>query len=164
MLLRAFRLIRGFLRQPVRLDALLSVVVLSGGFLFLRPHRIFREADADVSRPGIGVSDLVQKLRSDLEKLETERASQDQAAIIRVKDIDLEVNFVVRAGQTDKSEIHLEAVTVGGENSASLERSDKITLHMEVEPPNWAYVVPEHLSIDSRTKELPAVPLERKSQ
>lgn len=125
---------------------------------------MFRESDSYASRSDIGVSDLIQKLRSDLEKLETERASQGTAAIVRIKNIDLELNFVVKADQTNKGEIQFEAVTVGRENSASLERSDKITLHLEVEPPSWEYVVPSHLSIDDHTKELPAVPLERNNR
>jgi hypothetical protein len=153
--------VKTFFRRPVRMDkALAAISILGVGFVLLTSRSPFRAANA--SSPNIGVAELIKKLKNELEKMEEERLLKGEDAILRLKDVDLELSFVVKVDQTNKNELHFEAVTVGTDQGMSLERADKITLHMEIEPPSWIDVEPSkaHLSVDGTT-ELPLVPLNR---
>lgn len=157
--------VKAFVQRTVRLDQALVIllVILMVGFL-LSSRGLFRSAKTAVSSSDIGLSKLVTELRSELENMEQERASKQQSALFRIKNVDLELNFVVKVDQTNKNELKFEAVTVGLDQSASLERSDKITLHLEIDSPEWMDVVPAHLSVDDTAKELTAVPLGQKER
>lgn len=147
------------LRRPVRLDKVLLIALAVGvGVVILSTQFAFHAAKAKVSSADIGVSNLIMQLRSELETMEQQRAAHQQDAILRIKNVDLELNFVVKVDQHNKNELRFEAVTVGADQGMSLERSDKITLHMEIESPEWVNVVPTRLS-EENTKELPTVTL-----
>jgi hypothetical protein len=142
------------------LSAILVIVII---VLVLASRRAFHKAESRIDRPDIGVAELVQKLRQDLEKLERDRISQDESAILQIKSVDVEINFVVKVDQNNKNEVHFDAITVGQDQSLSLERTNKVTLHLEIEPPSWVSVQPSTvpLSVDQNTRELPPVPLGR---
>ena|SRR5208282_405182 len=153
---------RVLFRRTIRVDKVIVIIlVLAVAFVVLSSRRAFQDANAKVSLRDIGVSELIQQLRSDLEKMERARASHGSDAILRIKNVDVELNFVVKVDQQNKNELRFDVVTVGADQGMSLERSDKITLHMEIEPPNWVDVAPTPLSEGKDTKELPSVPLAR---
>jgi hypothetical protein len=155
--------LKAFFVRTVRLHWLLvAALAVSVIFLIINSILSHRAITSQVSGTDIGVVEVVRKLRSELGQLEAQRQASGDAAIFRVKDIDVELGFVIKADQSNKGEIHFEAVTVGGDQSTSLARSDKITLHMEIAPPTWNLVTPTQLSVDQNTKELPEVPLKRK--
>jgi hypothetical protein len=158
--------VKAFFRRPVRLDRALGVIlIVVVAFVLLSSRSAFRAANARASSPDIGVAELIKKLKNELEKMEEERLSQGEDAILRLKDVDLELSFVVKVDQNNKNELHFEAVTVGTDQGLSLERADKITLHMEIEPPKWISVEPSktHLPLDGTTV-LPLVPLKRSNK
>jgi hypothetical protein len=142
-----------------RVVYIITVLFLAVGIYSSR--KSINLARSQASQPDIGVGQIIRKLRSELGQLEAERLSNGDAALFRIKDVDLELNFVVKVEQSNKNELHFEAVTVGADQQASLERANKITIHMEIEPPTWTTLKPAHLS-DQDSTELPYVPLERK--
>jgi len=149
-------------QKTIRLDHFFIFILFLIALVAIFRARIgFNSFNEKVYRSDIGVADIVQKLRSELGQMEANRISSGQAAILRIKDVDLELGFVIKVDQANKNEIKFEAVTAGSDQSTSLERSNRITLHMEIEPPTWAVLMPSHLSLDQNTTELPDVPLKR---
>jgi hypothetical protein len=130
-------------------------------FMVYSSHRAIGAYRSQTSQTDIGVGQIIRKLRLELGQLEAERLTNGDAALFRIKDVDVELNFIVKVDQGNKNEIHFDAVTVGADEQGSLERSNKITIHMGIEPPTWTTVTPAHLS-DQNSTELPDVPLERK--
>jgi hypothetical protein len=152
---------RMLLRRSVRLDKVLLITLAAGvGAVILNTQFAFHAANAKVSSTDIGLSKLIMQLRSELETMEQQRAAHQQEAILRIKNVDLELNFVVKVDQHNKNELRFEAVTVGADQGMSLERSNKITLHMEIAAPEWVNVIPTQLS-EGNTKELPSRPLKK---
>jgi len=84
---------------------------------------------------GLGISDLIARVRQELAESEKRRINEEKAALFNVKSFDLEIGFVVRAQRTEKGGVEYRFVAVEGESTLSSERIQRVMLHMQaVEP------------------------------
>ena len=136
-----------FLNKPLKLWKVAAVAALAGltGWMVFR-WEMEPVALEDSSR-GLGIQTLVSQLRHELEQMEEDRLTHERGALFKVKDFDLELSFVIRKSQKDSAEIHPEVVTVGSEREFGRENTNKITLHMELVPPELVIIRPSEKPI-----------------
>lgn len=110
-------------------------------------------------RTTLGLQELVQSLKGELEQMESKRLSQQQGALFRIKDFDLELSFVLKRSEKDSSKLEYEILTAEMERELGAEQTHKITLHMEVAPATVVQTLPsaQPLSRDDAVP-LPFVP------
>jgi hypothetical protein len=139
---------------------LLTAIVVCFGSIFIEHRTDFHLAEASLTDSHLGVTKLIQELRTELEVMEVQRAATGQDAVFRIKNFDLELNFVVKTNSKNKNEIHYEVVTVGMDQELARERSDRIMLHMEMLPPQTMKIQPSTTPIPlDDVIELPPVPM-----
>jgi hypothetical protein len=109
----------------------------------------YHRASVDTSGPQLGVTTLILHLRDELELLEQQRLKSGKESTFRIKDFDLEVNFVVKVKGNQKNGLNYEIVTAGTGHEFSRERSDKITLHMEILPPEPIFIPPSNARLST---------------
>jgi hypothetical protein len=90
----------------------------------------YTKARGETQAGDLGIADLAQRVRTDLEQMEAHRLASGKDAVFQLKDFDLEISFVVKVNRKSKGEISTEVVTVGAENEAGRENAHKVTLHM----------------------------------
>lgn len=112
----------------LKVDFALGVIVVSVILIALYVHRQTPPSQTNTI-DGLGITELVNKVKADLVRAENDGT----AKMFIVKTFDLEINFVVKARQSESGEIKYEVVTLGAENETSTEKVQKITLHMETE-------------------------------
>jgi NTP-dependent ternary system trypsin peptidase co-occuring protein len=128
--------VRAFMRAKVPLGPLTGFLALALVFaFFLRSHKQTPISQADLSKEGLGVEDLISRVKSELTELEKQERARGEDALFAVKDFDLEINFIVHTHITDKGEVTTHLVTVGQETETALDKVQKITLHLETLPP-----------------------------
>jgi hypothetical protein len=114
---------------------------------------------------GLGLTEYVESVRKDLERVEADRIKSGDPALFVIKDFDLELNVVVKTSDKGKGEFQSEVVTAGMEKELSRELTQKIILHMALAGPQnlRIAVAPKPLSTDDQTERLPTVyPKEKK--
>ncbi len=104
-------------------------------------HYLINQSFGTESTP-LGIDTLAEKVRSELENLETWRQSNGKAALFELKDFDLEVSFVVKKSRKVKGDLEAEVITVGGEAEHSKEATQKVVLHMGVIPAESVKIAP----------------------
>ncbi|MGH9494374.1 MAG: trypco2 family protein, partial [Candidatus Sulfotelmatobacter sp.] len=90
----------------------------------------------------LGIDTLAEKVRSEMENIETWRQSNGKAALFELKDFELEISFVVKRSNKVKGDLEAEVVTVGGESEHSKEATQKVVLHMGVIPAESVKIAP----------------------
>jgi hypothetical protein len=104
----------------------------------------------------LGIDVLAEKVRFELEKLETWRQSNGKAALFELKDFDLEVSFVVKKSKKVKGDLEAEVITVGGEAEHSKEATQKVVLHMGVIPAETVKIAPaSHIDVPPDAVRIP---------
>lgn len=118
-------------------------------------HYLINPSHEAESTP-LGIDALAEKVRSELEKLETWRQSNGKAALFELKDFELEVSFVVKKSRKVKGELEAEVITVGGEAEHSKEATQKVVLHMGVIPAETLKIMPVgHINVPSDAIHIP---------
>jgi NTP-dependent ternary system trypsin peptidase co-occuring protein len=107
---------------------------------------------ADKSQP-LEIKDLIGRVREELAAAETDMLKRHDLALFRLKDFEMEINYVIRTGSVVKTEV----VGVGTDLNVDRERVQKLTLRWAVCPERIHGTVPASKS-DSVPAELAAGP------
>jgi hypothetical protein len=118
---------------PVWQVVIVAIVVVAGTWFII----MFRQQSAAIQQhenSDLGVEDLVNRLRGELEQMEEDRLSSGKPALFQVRNFDLELDFVIKSSQKQHGKIEYEVVTAEMEREFGNERTHKLTLHMELIP------------------------------
>jgi Trypsin-co-occurring domain 2 len=110
-----------------------SVILLLGFLLVLRHWKV--EQTSNSNNPKLGVADLIEQVKNDLESMDQKRIDKNEAPLFNVETFDLEINFVVRESQSGEVKGEYQVVTVGGRSEFSAEKIQKIVLHLKTAEP-----------------------------
>lgn len=120
--------------NPLKTDLLIGIIILLLIALMIYNH--WRIAPNNPERvDGLGVRDLIEQVKSELKDAEKARIDKNEAALFKVKDFDLEINFVVGTHSTMSGGVNPPLIAVSANTEISSERIQKIKLHMETTPP-----------------------------
>lgn len=78
---------------------------------------------------GLGIEQVLTQVKSELNAASAKE--KDNAPMFDVKSFDLELNFIVRKGESGSADVKTEVVSIGGRTESSSETVQKIKLHME---------------------------------
>ena len=81
--------------------------------------------------PNIELKNFIQQVKAELLATEEESRAKNEPVTLTLKNIDLEINFVVKRKAQAGGEASLEVVTLSNAAEAADERTHKVTLHME---------------------------------
>jgi hypothetical protein len=112
---------------------------------------------------GIGLSSLVNTVRSELVALQTERLQAGHEAVFSIDSFDLEIAFVVKQSDKTKGTVDAQVVTLETESEAVRERSHRVTLHLKPLPTEEIRVPAGPTAPEGDIQMLPQVPLGRQS-
>ncbi len=96
---------------------------------------------------GLGLQTLVNQLRSELENMELARTTSGD--FFKLKDFDLELEFVVKRSSKETGKLEYQVVTAEMERELGSERTNKVTLHMEMAPKQTILNFPPETTLDS---------------
>jgi len=132
----------GHLRRAVKLLKAVSLTAVGALIGWMLCRWQFRSPAVSETDAGLGLQTLVGQLRSELERMEEDRQSHERGALFEVKNFDLELSFVIKKSEKNKAEFETELATIGTERELGRENTDKITLHMELVPPESVVIHP----------------------
>jgi hypothetical protein len=139
--------------EQIRLTTCILLIVACVVFALLIDHYVIEPKHEAAT--SLGIDALAEKVRSELENLESWRQSNGKAALFELKDFDLEVSFVVKQSNKAKGELTAEVITVGGEAEHSKEATQKVVLHMGVIPAAAVQIPPvSHIDIPADAKHI----------
>lgn len=90
-------------------------------------------ASAPCDTCGIGITDLVRRVKKELIQLEDSMTHNNENEMFRLKDMQMEISFVVRQTSSGKVGGSYEVVTVEGSRENSNEKVQKLILHWDAE-------------------------------
>jgi hypothetical protein len=137
------------LKSPVVRGLLYAATLAAAAFTgSLYSARVARQdlGLADKSQP-LEIKDLITRVREELAAAETDMLKRHDLALFKLKDFEMEINYVIRAGSVVKTEV----VGVGTDLSVDRERVQKLTLRWAVCPERIHGTVPA-----SKTDSVPA--------
>jgi hypothetical protein len=114
-------------------------------------HLKEKNPSGDKNSKGLGVKELISKVKSELVSAEQERINRGDAPLFELKEFDLEIKFVVSQEEKNHEDAKWQLVTVGTESSYSQEQIQTINLKMAVTPPKYETASPERDSNESGT-------------
>jgi hypothetical protein len=121
-------------------DALLLIVFVLIAFfiirLFKKNSTLFNEAAVRCDTCGIGITDLVRRVKKELLQLEDSMTRNNENAMFKLKDLEMDISFEVRQTQSGKAGGSYEVVTVEGSTESSNEKVQKLILHWYAEELN----------------------------
>ncbi|KPK91870.1 MAG: hypothetical protein AMJ94_06240 [Deltaproteobacteria bacterium SM23_61] len=121
--------------NQVSVDIILGAIILLLLIAMVLNHRLKADSGkTDRASGGLGVKELIQKVKSELIATEIERRSSNEAALFEIKDFDLEIKFTVNTSRTVSGKIDYKVVVVGGDKKLSSEEVQTIKLHMVTLP------------------------------
>jgi hypothetical protein len=97
---------------------------------------------------GIGITDLVREVKKELTQLEDSMVHRNENEMFRLKDMEMEISFVVRQTTSGKMGGSYEVVTVEGSRENSNEKVQKLVLHWnasEIKPDTSKHIVSKAL-------------------
>jgi len=103
---------------------------VSGHFVWPREHSSLSNAEN-----GIGIPAFVNQVRDELIASDIQREQNGQPALFTAKSVDLEVAFVVKRSYGVGSRASLQVVDVDTKREVSSEKTQKMILHLDVQPP-----------------------------
>ena len=137
LLVRTLQRARSLLARkgPVYVVATLAAVALTPYVLaFLKP--LVGPRGGSTQDEGLGIKELVAGVKEELVKSEEERILRGEAPLFIVKDLDLEISFVIRASTKHSSGARFQVLVIDNELQTGAERIQKLTLHMTAVPPS----------------------------
>jgi NTP-dependent ternary system trypsin peptidase co-occuring protein len=146
-------------QTPMWQTLLLVTISCAGTWFYSRPSGMLRGA----SGVRLGIEDLVNRLRGELEQMEVDRVAAGKSALFEVKNFDLELAFVIKESEKQSGKIEYEVVTAEMEREVGREQTHKIILHLDLVPPQAirSTTPTVNLNLDG-AEELPA--LKRRSK
>jgi hypothetical protein len=124
-----------------KLDLILASGIIVLLVLLIYSYRKQNLAEKDTSAR-LGVKELIEKVKSELVATEKKRIESNEAPLFLLKDFELEINFVVKEGTTQKGDVDFKVVTVGGTSDYTTEQTQKIKLVMTAVPPQPEKALP----------------------
>jgi hypothetical protein len=123
-----------FLSQP-SVDVALGAIILLLLIAMILNHRWKANSDLlERQSEGLGVKELIERVKSELIASEMERRAANAAALFEIKDFDIEVKFMVSTVKTVSGKLDYKVVVVGGDSQLSSERVQTIKLHLVTVP------------------------------
>ena len=115
---------------------LFSASIIYSLFIIINGKNFFKE-DTVVSCDtcGVGITDLVRRVKKELAQLEDSMVKKNENAMFQLKDMGMEISFVVRQSVSGKVGGKYELITVEGSRENSNERVQKLILHWDAEKP-----------------------------
>lgn len=113
----------------------LTVVLLAYFFIIRSTGELSKNEIKRCDTCGIGITDLVRQVKKELLALEDSMVNNNENALFRLKDFEMEINFVVRENTSTKLQGNYEVVAVEGSKDYGNEKVQKIILHWETEKP-----------------------------
>jgi hypothetical protein len=90
----------------------------------------------------IGIPELINRVRQELIASEESRLENKLPALFVAKSLDLEISFVAKRSAELGSKVVLTAVEAGATVGLESEKTHKMTLHLEVQPPESGSIPP----------------------
>lgn len=84
---------------------------------------------------GLGIKDLVRRVKLELYEAEEEMRRNQEIPLFELKDLDLEISFMIQARSTRKGKVEYHFVAVDNEIQTGSERIQRIKLHMTAAQP-----------------------------
>jgi hypothetical protein len=125
-----------------------SVVLVAVGALFIGyiVAHIFSSSSptlgGDESTSKIGIPELVGEVRKELIQSDLQRTKDNTPALFVAKSVELEISFVVKKADSAGSKISLEVVNLEGKRQVSSEKTQKMTLHLDIQEPQEVSIPP----------------------
>lgn len=117
-----------------RLDLIFGIAIMLLVFAIWVNHR--RSGTAKITASAeLDVQTLIEKVRNGLVNAEQERLAKQGNAVLELKEVDLEINFVVEESYKGSGAVDLKVTTVGGESNSSSQATQKIRLHLVAAKP-----------------------------
>jgi hypothetical protein len=109
----------------MKIDFVFGLIILSVIILAVYVHK--KDVPLEENKEeGLGVAELINRVKAELMLTEKDGS----APMFKVKNFDLEINFIVKSRQKAQGGFEYKVITVGGETEASNEKVQKITLRM----------------------------------
>jgi hypothetical protein len=83
----------------------------------------------------IGIPELVAEVRKELIQSDLQRTKDNMPALFIAKSVELEISFVAKKADSAGSKISLEVVNLEGKRQVSAEKTQKMTLHLDIQEP-----------------------------
>lgn len=121
----------GFLSKPAPLYV---VILLALALLFPEGSRLLRNLTgatpgmASQQSKGLGIEDLIRRVKSELADAEAKRIRNNEAALFELKEFELEIGFVVQERTTAGGKIDYQVVSVDTGTEVGNERVQRIRL------------------------------------
>ena len=133
--------LQNFLRKDLKIKDALFLIAFA--FIIFFVVRFFKKNTGSVSEAaipcdtcGIGITDLVTKVKKQLIQLEDSMTRNNENSMFKLKDLEMDISFEVRYTRSGKAGGSYEVVTVEGSNESSNERVQKLILHWDAEELN----------------------------
>ena len=112
------------------LGAAIIIILGIGFYIHLKGNET-----AKVSKRSLGIKELIDSVRHELELAEDGRIKRGDPPLFEVKDFDMEIKFVVNKSLSNSGKLELSVVTLDGGKTESSELVQTIHLHMNVSAP-----------------------------
>jgi hypothetical protein len=132
--------IKGILKQlwtakvEISLGKLLIVILLLTSVLFFPWHLLNKKEILHNGKNGLGVYDLIRGVKNELAKADSARVFNNEAPLFKLKDLEMEISFVVREQKTISGETKFELITVEATNESENLNTQKLKLHWDAIP------------------------------
>lgn len=124
----------GFLNKAVSLKVVFFLLLLVA-IVPILSRRLWIDTRVPSAQNGLEISELIRRVKKGLEAANAEANAKQEAALFKAKTFDLEVTFVVEASTSSEGKTEYHLVTVDNTLEAKSERTQKITIHMDVVQP-----------------------------
>jgi hypothetical protein len=146
-------------RKKLSLAVLAPIVLAALCPEILRHVSGWKRSSALAAAPpgsSLGVKELVQEVRAELAAIERDMLAKNERALFRLETFEMELNFVVRAGASEKLGGHTELVTAESEIETGSEKVQKLVLHWKAtEPEKMVGADPEKVPLTNAVDNLP---------
>lgn len=109
------------------LVAVLALLIFLGGRRFARPM-VALGSDPD----SLPLTDLIVGVKRQLRAADEQRLASGEEALFRIRSVDLEINYIIAKRSTLEGQAKFEVVAVNATDERSRERSQKITVHLDL--------------------------------
>ena len=88
----------------------------------------------DKDSTGLEIGSLIRKVKAELVKADMERVNNNESALFKLKDFQMEISFTVRSVNKGGAKMDYKFVTVEGSSETGNEKVQKLTLHWDAIP------------------------------
>lgn len=107
------------------LIASVAILLLLLSYQSWRPAQLIATGSSE-----LGIKDLILKVKKELAETERDRPI-NEAALFKLRDFELEVNFIVKTRHAASGKVDYEVVAVGADTEIGTERIQRIKLRMD---------------------------------